>query len=289
MGFFNTGDTLLHPEWDFRYNDVPAMLERAPLDFIDFHAYPGGGYTIAQAVTDIGFDGYHTKPVILGEFGAFRQAYPDVETGAQISATWMEGACQAGFDGWLYWVYGQVDVGAPDDPWGFVEADGLIMKMLAPVNAPDPCDINYATSGPVNLAYGAQVTASQTENGEGGYYPPENAVDFSLDTWWSAAEGAPQWIELDLELPATMERFKLVDLFGGVGHHVNNIWGKGPGTDNEYVLLATLDVNSEQDELVIEYTLPEPASGIRYIKVETVASPGWIIWHEIEVYGTPDG
>lgn len=288
MGFFYTGDTLTHPEWDFRYNDVPAMLERAPLDFIDFHAYPGGGYTIAQAVEDIGLDGYHDKPVIMGEFGAFRQAYADIETGAQIAATWMEDACLAGFDGWLYWIYGQVDVGAPDDPWGFVEADGLIMETLAPVNAPDPCDITIATSGPVNLAYDATVTASRTEDGSGGYYPPENAVDFSLDTWWSAAEGAPQWIELDLGQPATIERFKLVDLFGGEGRHVNTIWGKGPGTGDDYYPLATLEVLSEQDELVIEHTLPQPVSGIRYIKVETVASPGWIIWHEIEVYGMPE-
>jgi hypothetical protein len=47
-------------------------------------------------------------------------------------------------------------------------------------------------------------------------------------------------------------------------------------------------VNSEQNELVIEHTLPESVSGNQTIKVETVASPGWIIWHEIEVYGTLD-
>jgi len=288
MGFFYTGDTLMHPEWDFRYNDVRAMLERAPLDFIDFHAYPGGGYTIEQAVADIGLEDYDDKPVILGEFGAFRQAYAEVEIGAQISAAWMEAACQAGFDGWLYWVYGRVDVGAPDDPWGFVEADGLIMETLAPVNAPDPCNVNFGGGGPVNLAYGASATASRTEDGSGGYYPPENAVDYSLNTWWSAAEGATQWIELDLGRPATIQRFKLVDLFGGEGRHVNVVWGKGPGTGDEYDPLVTLEVISQQDELVIEHTLSVPVSGIRYIKVETVANPGWIIWHEIEVYGTPD-
>ncbi len=58
-------------------------------------------------------------------------------------------------------------------------------------------------------------------------YPPQDAVDFSLTTWWSAGAGAVQWIEIDLGAPATIERFKLVDLFGGPGLHVNKLWGKG--------------------------------------------------------------
>jgi hypothetical protein len=288
MGFFDTGDSLLDPETDFRYNDVSAMLKRAPLDFIDFHAYPGGNLSIPQIANKIGLAEYHTKPVILGEFGAFRETYAEIETGAFLSAAWMEDACLAGFDGWLYWVYGRVNSGAPDDPWGFIESDGLIMETLAPLNAPDPCDLPLAAAGPVNLAYGASATASRTEEGNDNY-PPQDAVDFSLTTWWSAGAGAIQWIEIDLGGPATIEHFKLVDLYGGPGLHVNNLWGKGSGVGDEYVLLATLEVNSAQDELVIEHMLPEAVSGIQIIKVETVASPGWIIWHEIEVYGTPDG
>ena len=97
-----------------------------------------------------------------------------------------------------------------------------------------------------------------------------------------------QWIEIDLGKPATIEHFKLTDLFGGIGRHVNNLWGKGSGTGGEYLLLATLDVDNAQEELVVEHTLQEPVSGIQYVKVETITSPGWIIWHEIEVYGTPD-
>ncbi len=288
MGFFDTGDSLLNPETDFRYNNVPAMLESAPLDFIDFHAYPGGNLSIEKTADKIGLNEYHNKPIVLGEFGAFRETYEEIETGAFLSAAWMEGACQAGFDGWLYWVYGKVNAGAPDDPWGFIESDALIMETLAPRNAPDPCNFPHATTGPVNLAYGASATASSTEEDNGTYYLPQDAVDFSLTTWWSAGAGAIQWIEIDLGAPATIERFKLVDLFGGPGLHVNKLWGKGAGPGNEYVLLATLEVNSEQNELIIEHTLSELVSGIQYIKVETVASPGWIIWHEIEVYGTPD-
>ena len=286
MGFFNTGDTLLYPEYDFRYNDVPAMLADAPLDFIDFHAYPGGGYEVDLAADNIGLGNYHEKPVILGEFGAFRQAYGEIETGAQISAAWMEEACEAGFDGFLYWVYGITNTGAPDDPWSFVEAEDLIMKTLAPVNAPDPCELDLQSDGPINLAYKSSVTASREEEAPAGEdYSKENAVDFSLQTWWSAGEGAVQWIEIDLGQPSTIERINLVDLYGGPGQHKNQVWGKGSAADDEFILLATLDINNQQDELIIDYILDEPETGIQYIKIETVVSPGWIIWHEIEVYG----
>ncbi len=288
MGFFDTGDTLLNPDWDFRYNDVRAMIDLAPLDFIDFHAYPGGGYHIDRPAEYLGLDEYHTKPVILGEFGAFRQSFSEIETGAHISAAWMEDSCKNGFDGWLYWVYGVTNTGAPDDPWSFIEADGLIMEILAPVNSPDPCDINFDITGSINLAYNASVTASVEEQADDGeFYPPNNAVDYSLTTWWSAGAGAVQWIEIDLGQSSLIERFKLVDLYGGQGRHVNKLWGKGDVPGSDYILIATLDVNSEQEELVIEYVLPEPIAGIQFIKVETVASPGWIIWHEIEVYGSP--
>ncbi len=71
MGFFDTGDSLLNPETDFRYNDVSAMLKRAPLDFIDFHAYPGGSLSIAQTAEKIGLAEYIPNPsswVSLGRF-----------------------------------------------------------------------------------------------------------------------------------------------------------------------------------------------------------------------------
>lgn len=287
MGFFDTGDTLQFPERDFRYNDVAAMLQHSPLDFIDFHVYPGGGADIYQSAEAIGLTGYDQKPVILGEFGAFRQAYSTPEIGAQVVAAWMEGSCHAGFDGWLYWVYGEVDHGAPDDPWGFVEGDGVIMDTLSPLNSPDPCDLAPSPAGAINLAYGADVRASRTEESELDEYVPARAVDFSLQSWWSAAEGAPQSLEIDLGEPATIERVVLVDLFAGVGRHVSNIWGSGPGTEGE-LLLASLDVVNDQEEMRLDHSLPEPVPGVSAVRVETTIAPGWVIWHEVQIYGTRD-
>jgi hypothetical protein len=286
MGFFDSGDTLAHPDWDFRYNDVAAMLERAPLDFIDFHAYPGGGANITESAEAIGLVGYEQKPVILGEFGAFRQAYPTPEIGAQVMAAWMEDACRAGFDGWLYWIYGQVEAGAPDDPWGFVEGDGIIMDTLAPLTSPDPCDLSPVPVEQINLAYGADVTASLTEETELDEYIPERAVDFSLASWWTAPAGAPQWFEIELDQPSTIERIVLIDQFAGVGRHVSNVYGSGPGVEGR-LLLATLEAQNEQDEMTIDYSLPEPIAGIQTVRVETTVAPGWVIWHEVQLYGSP--
>ena len=287
MGFFDSGDTLANPDRDFRYNDVAAMLKRAPLDFIDFHSYPGGGADITDSAEAIGLVGYEQKPVILGEFGAFRQAYASPEIGAQVMAAWVEDSCRAGFDGWLYWIYGQVDVGAPDDPWGFVEGDGIIMQTLSPINSPDPCDLAPPPVEQVNLAYGAEVSASLTEQTELDEYIPERAVDFSLASWWTAPAGAPQWFEIQLDQPSTIERLVLIDEFAGVGRHVSNVYGTGPGVDGQ-VLLARLEAQNEQNEMTIDHTLAEPVVGIQTVRVETIVAPGWVIWHEVQVYGTPD-
>jgi hypothetical protein len=29
-----------------------------------------------------------------------------------------------------------------------------------------------------------------------------------------------------------------------------------------------------------------PAKGIRYVRIETAASPSWVAWHEIRIVGT---
>jgi hypothetical protein len=35
---------------------------------------------------------------------------------------------------------------------------------------------------------------------------------------------------------------------------------------------------------VLEYLPPAPWEGIRYLRIETSASPSWIAWREIEVF-----
>jgi hypothetical protein len=41
---------------------------------------------------------------------------------------------------------------------------------------------------------------------------------------------------------------------------------------------------STADNGLLEYVPPAPWEGIRYLRVETCASPSWVAWGEIEAF-----
>ena len=57
----------------------------------------------------------------------------------------------------------------------------------------------------------------------------------------------------------------------------------GGVTSPAATLLHTFDgVTAEGDELVHEFVTPP---SVRYLRVLTTASPSWVSWREVEVYG----
>ena len=58
--------------------------------------------------------------------------------------------------------------------------------------------------------------------------------------------------------------------------------GKGPGTGDVFVDLRIFDGETE-DSKWLEFAPPQPWLGIQVIRVESVASPSWIAWREIEI------
>src|SRR5690606_16652982 len=69
MGFFVPD--IAAPGW---YVDTASLLTTAPLDFFDFHGYPGGA-SLAEHAEHFGLTGDTAKPILLGEYGAFRLRY----------------------------------------------------------------------------------------------------------------------------------------------------------------------------------------------------------------------
>jgi hypothetical protein len=53
----------------------------------------------------------------------------------------------------------------------------------------------------------------------------------------------------------------------------------------DWTELATLS-GPTSDGQWLEVPLEQPLSGIRYIGVETVASPSWVAWREISILGS---
>jgi predicted amidohydrolase YtcJ len=129
-----------------------------------------------------------------------------------------------------------------------------------------------------NLALGRPVTASGALPSN----PPEMAVDGDLEEYWSAGAHPPQWVEIDLQAAYTVENIKLVveQSPSGDTHHL--IRGKGAEPGGEYVDLHEFARFTRAGD-VLSYTPPEPWRGIRYVRVETVESPSWVSWREIEV------
>jgi len=99
---------------------------------------------------------------------------------------------------------------------------------------------------------------------------------------WNSGGFAPQWIVIDLGAHYVIAEVRLHVIQSPVGQTAHHLQVRGPATNNEYVLLETLQ-GATADARWVEFTLPEPLEGIRYIRVETTGSPSWVSWREIEV------
>lgn len=130
-----------------------------------------------------------------------------------------------------------------------------------------------------NLAWRKTVTASNALPDR----PPRMAVDGDVDNWWGAGAHAPQWIEIDLGWPATVRQIRLLPSQSPAGDTVHRVWGKADAAD-DYDLLYQFEQYTF-DFGPLTYAPEMPWSNIRFIKVETVSSPSWVSWREIEILG----
>ena len=91
MGFF--APEIAAPGW---YVETASLLAGADLDFFDFHAYPGA-QPLADYSAAFGMGDYDAKPIILGEYGAFRHIYPTLTAAARAVTTWQADSCAGRF------------------------------------------------------------------------------------------------------------------------------------------------------------------------------------------------
>ncbi len=142
----------------------------------------------------------------------------------------------------------------------------------------DHAALGQVPGGPVNLALGAHVTASASIAGS----EPGKAVDGDPDTIWSAGTGPPSWIAIDLGTKQPIASIRLtVSQYpdGPTRHRVSCATTSGGARQT----LATL-ARSTRDLDVLTVALDAPVS-CRFLRIETLASPSWVAWREIEVFG----
>lgn len=132
-----------------------------------------------------------------------------------------------------------------------------------------------------NLALGRPASAS-SELPEA---PASSAVDGDTETLWNAGAGPPASIDIDLGRPETIREVRLLaaqDPRGPTQHRITGrVSEEGPAVE-----LGVL-VGTTADNDVLEITIDPATPAIRYVTVETIASPSWVAWREIEVIAAP--
>jgi hypothetical protein len=274
MGFFAPqfpNPTTIGGDW---YVDTAPLVADSALDFFDFHVYLGTDLTIGQIAENFGVT--DAKPVIMGEVGAFVDQYPDPTGLGWRLQQFIADSCNVGFDGWLQWGYLRAPEAIGDATWALTDNDGALLRDLSPASWPDPCTPNLHNP---NLAAGAAVTASQSLAEE----PASNAVDGSPAQWGSGGD-APQWIEIDLGATTPVAEIRLTVAQWPGGTTVHRI--RWAGDDHSFAAgPATLEGETEDGDVIGHRW--DPPVPMRYIRIETVSSPSWVSWHEVEVLGTP--
>ena len=127
-----------------------------------------------------------------------------------------------------------------------------------------------------NLALGKSVRVSSALPTNAG----ADAVDGDLGTLWNSGGGPVQWIEIDLGSPQTIRGIRVTVSQYPEGETAHGVQVKGVGGDFQLIHTFTGDT---RDGDVLEYTLPAPMAGVQFVRIQTIQSPSWVSWREVEV------
>lgn len=117
-------------------------------DFVDVHCYPHfgprslGSAARLQAQVDSLEVSSRRKPLLMGEFGALRTAYPTAAQAGSVLRAWQRASCRTrrgDFSGWVAWQWDSEESNDLRAYWNLSEARGAVNAAVAPVARPDPC------------------------------------------------------------------------------------------------------------------------------------------------------
>lgn len=136
VGFFVPQGPLAARVGDTRWIETRPAIWDSTADFIDLHGYPGFELDVRGHAVNFGMEGMERTPMVMGEFGAFRQNYSSPARGALALQQWQADSCAFGFDGWLLWHW---DTAEDEALWNALSGDEEIARALSPDQHPDPC------------------------------------------------------------------------------------------------------------------------------------------------------
>jgi hypothetical protein len=244
------------------------------LDFVDVHPYPGYIPLPDLAANFRLNPGNQGKPVIMGEYGAFTFAFPSPAVGAAGLMAWQVASCKYGIDGWFHWHWQGTD---DHEVWTGTEGANVINRALSPMDRPDPCKSANLPYLENNIAKGRPVTVSAAIPGR----PGSLAVDGSASTGWLSGGGPPGWIQVQLAGVSTVREVRLTVDQDPAGPTVHQVRFRING---QWQIVHTFSGQTKIGD-VLTLALTPPAVSVTDVRIDTVTSPSWVAWYEIEVLG----
>ena len=120
--------------WKNRYPFRPTALLRSSADIIDIHFYTKNTADLDNDLESIehdellaGLTKMPGKALIVGEFGVFKKAFPELAPGAVWAAKMARRFPDLGFAGWIYWTY---DSDEQEQLWNALSGDSEILREL---------------------------------------------------------------------------------------------------------------------------------------------------------------
>jgi len=115
--------------------------------------------------------------------------------------------------------------------------------------------------------------------------PPAGAFDGALDTAWGSGTFPVAWIEIDLGKNVSLASLRLLPgQTPSPADTVHRVYGRPDGQTTEVLLHEFRGIT--EDRVWISTAL-DPAQPVRYLRIETVTSPSWVGWFEIEIIPAP--
>ena len=141
----------------------------------------------------------------------------------------------------------------------------------------DKASLGYQREGQgANLALGKPVRFSS----QSGEFAGALAVDGDFGTLWNSGAGPKQWIEINLGTNYNILEIRLTTSQYPEGKTIHHLLGKS--SSSEYVLLTTFEGNTT-DGQTLTFHPSETIQDIQFVRVETIESPSWVSWREIEI------
>ena len=127
----------------------------------------------------------------------------------------------------------------------------------------------------VNVANHGSVTVSDGGWEERQYF----ATDGDIDTWWSADDFAPQWLEIILPYSQLVEKFELIVTQVSPGPATHKIRMERAG---KIVVWHRFDTDLAADGHVFALRL-DPPQYIDKVRILTTRHEGWVAWREVRI------